>query len=293
MECSNIQEKLSIYIEDIISSEEKVLIDEHLKSCQRCNSYLTDLRKTIEYVKNLEEIEPPSWLTQKVMMRVISEAEPKKGILQRLFYPLHIKLPLEVAATITIAIATIYVLKTIQPEMKLVTPTEIPKGEIASPLARKDIFTKPAEQPMPAKEPDALENKRLPEAPSPAKKQEEAMQYAGSLAKEEVKREVSSPATKLKAAMFERKIDSISLTLNVKDLETASKEIEKHVKELGGKITKTEYSENKNVLIAEIVSNKLKELFEKLKLIGEVNEKEVELKASEGSIEIRIEITGI
>ena len=168
MECSNIQEKLSAYIENIISYEEKLLIEEHLKSCRKCSKSLSELRKTVKYVQSLEEIEPPQWLTQKIMARIRSEvgatrfrAEPKKGVFQKLFYPLHIKLPIEAFATIAIVITAVYIFKTIQPEMKVVqAPTgsenviakdevrkqsqqlravaTIPKDEIASPLARND-----------------------------------------------------------------------------------------------------------------------------------------------------------
>jgi hypothetical protein len=287
MECSNIQEKLSVYIGDIISAEEKAFIDEHLKSCERCSESLSDLKKTIEYVKNLEEIEPPSWLTQKVMARVRTEAKQKRGIIQRLFYPLHIKLPIEVAATIAIAITTIYVFKTIQPEIKLETRTEIAKAPFKE---RKPVLAKPAEQPIPSKEPEALEGKKASEAPAPVIKQDKAISLTGAVGKEEAKREVMPAIPKAKAALVERKMESISLTLNVKDLETAGKEIEKTVKELEGKITKTESFENKNILLAELDSEKVIDLFEKLKQIGEFREKVVALENREGDIELKIEV---
>jgi hypothetical protein len=326
MECSNIQQKLSAYIEEILSPEERILIDEHLNSCHKCSQALSDLRKTMEYIKNLEEVEPPPWLTQKVMARIRSEAGPAKGVIQRLFYPLHVKLPIEVAATIAIAVTTIYIFRTIQPtgsfgpEVKLAkSPTEvaskteptlpviardevpkqsqktadstIPKGEITSPSARKDSFTKPAEQPMPAKEPAITKGKPVeaPKAPAPVVRQEEDRPSVGTLAKGEAKHEVL-PTPKLKAVIAEKKADSISLTVNVRDIMPAQIEIEKVITELGGKIIKTEYTENKNILISEIGSDKLKALFERLKLVGEFKEKEIDPLDRKGNIEIRIEI---
>ena len=79
MECNDVQEKLSAYVEGIISHDEKMLIDEHLTLCQKCCESLADLKKTVEYINNLEDIEPPAWLTQKIMARVRSEAKPKEG----------------------------------------------------------------------------------------------------------------------------------------------------------------------------------------------------------------------
>jgi hypothetical protein len=118
MDCNNIQEKLSAYLEGITSSEEKAVIDEHLRSCQKCGETFADLKKTLEYIQSLEDVEAPQWLTQKVMAKVKAEAEPKKGIFQKIFYPLHIKLPIEAVATVLIAVTAIYIFKTIQPDMK-------------------------------------------------------------------------------------------------------------------------------------------------------------------------------
>jgi len=346
MECSNIQEKLSAYTENIISYEEKLLIEEHLKFCRKCSKSLSELRKTVKYVQSLEEIEPPQWLTQKIMARIRSEvgatrfrAEPKKGVFQKLFYPLHIKLPIEAFATIAIVITAVYIFKTIQPEMKVVqAPTgsenviakdevrkqsqqlravaTIPKDEIASPLARNDrkgasseekvyafkeskpISVKPAEPEMPAKKPENIEKyTEAPKAPAPVVRQEKVMPSAGAVAKDESKREAISAAPKPKKLVEGKgsaaSRDSISLTLKVKDLETVSEEIEKVFIQLGGKKIKTESFDNKKVIIIELSSKKLKELFEKLKLIGEVKEERVVLEEQEGDVRIEIEIVGI
>lgn len=321
MECSNIQEKLSAYIENIISYEEKLLIEEHLKSCRKCSESLAELRKTIKHVQNLEEIEPPQWLTQKIMARIRSEAvatrfraEPKKGVFQKLFYPLHIKLPIEAFAAIAIVITAVYIFKTIQPEMKVVqAPTgsenviakdevrkqsqqlragaTIPKDEIASPLPRND--RKRASTPEPLKQPELLTEQKAP----PSIKQDEVGPSAGAVVKDESKRKAISAAPKPEELVEEKgsaaRRDSISLTLKVKDLETVSEEIEKVFIQLGGKKIKTESFDNKKVIFIELSSKKLKELFEKLKLIGEVKEERVVLEEQEGDVRIEIEIVDI
>jgi len=53
MQCNDIQEKLSAYIDGDISSEERMLIDKHLKSCQQCNETLAEMKKTTEYVSGI------------------------------------------------------------------------------------------------------------------------------------------------------------------------------------------------------------------------------------------------
>lgn len=304
MECNNIQEKLSAYIEGVISPEEKILIDEHLKSCQRCNESLAELKRTIEYVQDLEDIEPPLWLTRNVMARIRSEVKPKKGILQKLFYPLHIKLPIEAAAVFLIAVTAIYIFKTIQPEVKL---ARIPSEEMITQIPSREKEKIPpsiplekggkrgfeAEQPVPSKKPEIMDKfAEEPKAPAPATKQEETGPFTGAVAKDESRTEALSRGAKAKA-LAERKEEIISLIINVNDIRTASKEIEKALMELKGKIIKTESLENKDVITAEFDSKKIKELIEKLKLVGEIEEKEVVLEGLEGNIEIRIEIAKI
>jgi hypothetical protein len=317
MECNDIQEKLSAYIEGIISPEEKMLVDEHLMSCQKCNESLSDLRKTVEYIHNLEDVEPPSWLTQKIMTMVKAEIQPKKSFIQKLFYPLYIKLPIEAVAVVLIAVTALYIFKTNQPEVRLAkAPTEEVTPQI--PLQEKDALQKDlkskenvippppstsrrplekgakegfeAEQAPPSKKPESMGKlEEAPKAPALVVKQEEIRPSTGAVARDELKTEALSSAPRAKA-LAERKEESISLTIHVKDIETAGKEIEKALTQLGGKIIKTESFDDKHVITAELDSKNMKDLFEKLKLIGEVKGKETDFKVLEGDITITIEI---
>ena len=124
MECDGIKDKLSDYIEGVLNSEETSLVSAHIKSCKKCEEACVDLKKTVGYVKDLEEVEPPQWLTQKIMVRVKEEAE-KKSLWEKLFYPLHVKLPLEAAATLLVAVTALYILKTTEQEVRV---TEITSG---------------------------------------------------------------------------------------------------------------------------------------------------------------------
>jgi len=144
MECGDVRERISAYIEGIISFEEKSVIDEHLKSCRKCSESLADLRKTLEHVKNLEDVEPPQWLTQKIMTEVRAKEKTRKGILERLFYPLRVKLPIEAAATLLMAVTAFYIFKSMQPGIDLETyklakaPSERTEPQVLpSPTSRK------------------------------------------------------------------------------------------------------------------------------------------------------------
>ena len=126
IKCLNNKEQLSAYLDGIMTAEEKRLIEEHLSTCEHCKTTLSELKKTQEALRNLEEVEPPPWFTQKIMNRVREEAEPKKGLLQRLFYPLHIKIPVEALATCLVVVLALFVYKNTEPEMKVIHgPEEI------------------------------------------------------------------------------------------------------------------------------------------------------------------------
>lgn len=138
MECAACREKLHDYMEGFLSPEERAVMDDHLKACPQCRDSLADLDKTLAYVRGLEDVEPPPWLTQKTMAKVREEADRKKGLLRGLFYPLHIKLPLESVGAILIAVTALYVFH----HMKLLTDRDALIGtgttsmeEAATPVA--------------------------------------------------------------------------------------------------------------------------------------------------------------
>jgi hypothetical protein len=122
--CAHCNEQLSTYLDGIMTTEEKRLIEEHLSMCEQCSLTLSELKRTQETLRNLEEVEPPPWFTQKIMGRVREEAESKKGLFQRLFYPLHIKIPVEALATCLIVILAVFVYKNTEPEIKAIHQPE-------------------------------------------------------------------------------------------------------------------------------------------------------------------------
>lgn len=296
MECSDVQEKLSAYVDGMVSSEEKMFIDGHLKVCQKCNDSLADLKKTLGYVRDLEEIEPPPWLVQKVMARVRGEAEQRRGILAWLFYPFHIKLPLEALAAIFIAVTTVYVFKAVGPEVKLAkapleevrTRTYSEEKEKTPAIGRgKPEPAEPREQFMAAEEREMPREKHLkaPRAPSRV-----AMPSAGVVAKDESQRRAVSP--ELRFARVEGKKEGIRLALTVEEIEAATRELEKAFVEMGGRVINREYAEQRSLIVGELDSRKMDEFLRKLKLVGEIEEKAVALETREGDVEIRIEIYG-
>jgi Predicted integral membrane protein (DUF2275)/Putative zinc-finger len=115
MEHSEIKEKLSAYMDDALTEADRIEIGRHIGTCKECSNTLSGLKKTVSSIKALEEVEPPAWLTQKIMAGIKKEAVHKKSIFERFFFPLHIKLPLEAFALIAIGVTTYFMYRTIIP----------------------------------------------------------------------------------------------------------------------------------------------------------------------------------
>lgn len=311
MKCKDIQKRLSAYIEKAVSPQQKTAIDAHLKKCKGCRQDLADLKKTVAYVQQLEEVEPPRWLAQRVMAQVRKEAEAKVGILKRLFYPIHIKLPLEAIALIFIAVGTLYIFKTMQPQMQLAkiptetkemapAPVTAPKKEAPAALSKESPApARAADQLMYEKRLETREERSVGMAKAPAEmapadmaRQEEAgpaVPAAGAAYRDESGRG-GLPSSKAAAPRTAAPAKEVRFLITVKDLDTASKDIEETLRLLGGKAIKAEPLGNKTVIDAEIDADKLQELTDQLHLIGEVQEKGIAAEAAEGDVAIKIDV---
>ena len=370
MECHDIRKNLSAYLEGMVSPEDQELIDQHLASCRACSTALYELNRTDRLLKNLKEVEPPPWMTQKIMARVREEAESKKGFIQKLFYPLHIKVPLEAFATVLIAVVAVYVFRAVEPEMKglqppssqepVITrqeapypakapaaetqaarekavPQESPTKTIAKDLAvaekeiqkrarvdeegggRKfkdppppvsEIKTLPAPPPTspstaPKKEaavplqteaPRMAESRTAEKAASPpaaagvAPAQEDKRALAEGAARERKELKKVQPMAPSPRMAAKAKAEVMEFLLRVRDVRIAGGEVESLLNQLGALRINRVSRENDEIITAEVKAEKMKELSEKLKLMGEFEEKDARLGSIEKDTTLRIEI---
>ena len=119
-------------------------------------------------------------------------------------------------------------------------------------------------------------------------KPEPAAPSADAVVRDEL--EAEAPPSKLRLARVGRGREGISLTVNVKAIEAASEEIEKALVQLGGKIMKKEYSQDRSLITAELDSQKVNELLEKLRPIGDLKDEALAYEPREGTVRIAIEI---
>jgi hypothetical protein len=346
MEHAAIQPKLSDYLDDAVTPEEKTAIEKHLPTCAECRQALAELAATRRHVQSLPEVEPPPWLTGKIMAQVREQAEKKRGFFQWLFYPLHIKLPMEAVGLIFLTVAAYLVVQKTQPEMKpllapskevyeraqpsspqTATPLESSKErkqikrkadehylaeEPAAPVPKADQIlpsessaAKPVAQPEVAQkvaaapEPQADRRMKLKEmVAKPVERSEVARKQAappaqaakplGEAASREERREAERPALAGKGLVG--KAQTLRFSLEVKDVTAAGTRIEEAVTRLGGRIIRKESFENTQILSAEVEAKKIDELLATLGNLGEVKQKVLPARETEGSRLITIKI---
>ena len=122
-------------MKELLSPDEERLVLQHLATCRQCSAALEDLKKVAQLVQGLDDVEPPPWFTQKVMSQVREDAERKKrGLIARLFYPLHVKVPIQALASVLIVVLALYVYRSVEPEMEVVqAPSAVAPRDLAAP----------------------------------------------------------------------------------------------------------------------------------------------------------------
>ncbi len=190
----DIRKLLSAYCSRDLDPAGTARVEQHLETCAACRSELADLKTALQLIRTSPEVEPPPWLTARVMARVKEQQARKQSWLQRLFFPLHIKLPLEAMALLLVCVTGYYVSRSVQTELK--QPAERQLQDIpAQPLPIQEqygsgrrepasalrpqpnpappVVPKAAEQPV-ARPPQAVPLAPAPHVPAPPAPREES-----------------------------------------------------------------------------------------------------------------------
>jgi hypothetical protein len=175
MDCKTVRDQLGKYMDDSASKREKKAIEEHLSTCRECSSALEELQKTIVRLGEIEDVEPPAWLSRKVMAKIRDERQ-KMPLLRRLFYPLGVKVPIRAVATVLIAVATIYIFRTMQHEVIHEKTVPAPQEKAVIQKKGKDAGPVTGRQQTPLAIPGAAKEVPHPQAMPPKERAGEKIQ---------------------------------------------------------------------------------------------------------------------
>lgn len=317
MECFTLKEKLADYIDGNLSDKEKLLADDHLASCRKCQLSLSELDKTVRLLKGLDEKNPPPWLTRQIMSKVTG-TETRQGLFSRLFHPIHIKLPLQAAGAVLIAITAFYIFKTMPQEtgtyqmLSEEVPSErsVPgqtRGKdvgVKPPLTglhgeKKSVLTAPADAPaLPASEEPASSSKKpgiaiqkdaVPPAPAPLVEQEKRAAASAYSEHGKMRENAFSKSSETDPSGFPRQ-EKFIFNMTAEDPAKAMADIEKAALALGAEDIVMKSALTGSILTLKLDQGKVESLYASLAKIGTVKEQKGSWMFSQDSPVVLLEI---
>ncbi|UCG51038.1 MAG: zf-HC2 domain-containing protein [Candidatus Latescibacterota bacterium] len=108
MDCRDVKEHLSEYVDEMLPEKEASEIKDHLARCADCLGEYESTLKIIKHMNEMETIDAPAEFLEKVTAR-LEKRFSFGGWLRRLFVPLRVKLPLELAGIAAAVALLVYV----------------------------------------------------------------------------------------------------------------------------------------------------------------------------------------
>lgn len=181
MDCREIRKLLPAAVDRQLEADDQQRLDEHMQSCAACRVELEDLRRTVVHLQHVEEVDPPPWMTEKIMVQIRAEAvQPSPSWRKRLFGAWPANLPLGAVATVMLAVFVIVIFRSIQPELTRDTVQEVskPSAPATEPALQKEAKP-PVAVPETVREPQRItREKAAPERPvmaPPAVQEDQAL----------------------------------------------------------------------------------------------------------------------
>jgi hypothetical protein len=107
VECSKVSHFLSEYVDDQLDIASKRLVEEHLASCENCAAELASLQAYLRTMAAMEKMSAPQGFLATVHER-IEQPSVFERITRWLFYPLRIKLPMELAGIVVATLLLVF-----------------------------------------------------------------------------------------------------------------------------------------------------------------------------------------
>lgn len=171
----DIRKLLPAYCSGDLEPAERIRVEEHLNSCPECSADLADLEITLRLIRSTPRVEPPPWMTSRIIARLREETAAKRSWLQRIFFPLYIKLPLEFVALLMVCVSGYFLARNVETEMQrpipqlreAPVPSKTPEhpAQVREAPARSKKSSQSTEAIIETKTVQAPERKPVPEPP--------------------------------------------------------------------------------------------------------------------------------
>ncbi|MBW2064728.1 MAG: zf-HC2 domain-containing protein [Deltaproteobacteria bacterium] len=313
MECEAIRQYLSEYVDGALDDETRTLVDKHLPGCKGCREELEALKSLVSELGSIESVEPPEDFLDQLHARM-DRPSCLSRIMRKLFVPMRIKIPLELAGAVAVLVLVFSIFNLQQGQLNVGGPADRLKQEG---LVEEDIGKKgKAKAPLtmvqgdiPGRRGAAEDKVSAPRSAYEAEVAESPLEQGAPIELVLVMRrkmpgEVPEPLRAKKAYRVREKAAESFLELEkcpapasserIKGKGEPVSELEALIGQLGGRIISIERegaAGRSEVVNAEIPSAQVSRLYEELKLLGDLKVPP-EAKAGKGKevLQIRIRI---
>jgi len=301
MDCSEIRMLLSEYLDDALDEKAKALAEEHLRTCAACQKELDSLKALVKGIGSLESVKAPADFLDQLHKRMERRSKISE-IWEWLFYPLRVKIPLQLAGAAVMAFLIFSILPMQQAPLRLYSKSEPEKK-----AEEKTYYVDESKEMKAAGRSEALVQKAATHGQA---KDKETRDVALKLKKQVLAKAAApepsaapAPASPAVLEMQRQKLATRAPTQEDKKEDALEKEpesffsITKAIEAAKGKLLSIDYNQQTGrpeSIQAEVPAGQISFLYEKLKELGDLQvPPETRTEKDSDLVHVRIRLLGL
>jgi len=137
--CQKVQHLLSLYVENVLETQENELVKSHLSDCLECQQHLKLMQHTIESLKNLEKLDAPKDFLINLQQKISSKSFIQR-IKEIIFFPFYLENPMPFASIAAVLVLVVFLQKTsLHNKITIDSIKDIKKGYALNKHARNTV----------------------------------------------------------------------------------------------------------------------------------------------------------
>ncbi|HQN18668.1 MAG TPA: zf-HC2 domain-containing protein [Syntrophobacteraceae bacterium] len=132
MQCAQVTERLSEYVDGLLDRSTRERLENHLAQCQSCSGELAALRAYLKATDSVERLRAPADFLEKVHERLEQPTFFEKAAAW-LFFPLKLKLPIELAGVAMASLLIILLFHGVEPGREMLSLSSPVKAPVSAP----------------------------------------------------------------------------------------------------------------------------------------------------------------
>jgi Putative zinc-finger len=142
MECNQIREHLSAYLDGVLDAATRQIVAGHLHKCHTCRAELNDLQSLVSAMGDLESVKAPPDFLEQLHTRMTPMYRIRKW-LKNLFLPFRLKWPVQLTTALAMGVLIFFITQTIPIQQQ----TEKARLEVALQEVKEEKTAKAPQSP--------------------------------------------------------------------------------------------------------------------------------------------------